>query len=94
MATPQPQVGTRQEDAAQLLRVARQGPLWLVADARRASHIDHRPMIRLILTSAAALFLVSCTAKTENPSGTVNTPAAPAAATTDTSAKFELGKNV
>ncbi len=49
-------------------------------------------MNRLITTSAIALFLIGCTAKTETPSGTGNTPAA--AVATDTSAKFELGKNV
>lgn len=49
-------------------------------------------MNRLITTSAIALFLVGCTAKTDSPSGAGNTPAV--AAATDTSAKFELGKNV
>ena len=49
-------------------------------------------MNRLITTSAIALFLIGCTAKTETPSGTGNPPVA--AVATDTSAKFELGKNV
>jgi hypothetical protein len=46
----------------------------------------------LLISVTIALFLIGCTAKTENPSGAGNTPAA--AVATDTSAKFELGKNV
>jgi PBP1b-binding outer membrane lipoprotein LpoB len=48
-------------------------------------------MNRLITTCALALFLVGCTAKSE---GTTPAGNMPAAAATDTSAKFELGKAV
>jgi len=48
-------------------------------------------MNRLIVTGAAALFLVACTAKeSTTPAG--NTPAA--AVATDSKAVLELGKNV
>lgn len=48
-------------------------------------------MTKLITASALALFLIGCTAKTENPSTPGNTPAAVA---TDAHTKFELGKPV
>ena len=49
-------------------------------------------MIKLIATGACALFLIGCSgepAKTGN-----ETPPAKTAAATDTSAKFELGKDI
>lgn len=51
-----------------------------------------RTMIRLIAAGACALFLIGCSAEPAGNTGGQSTPALSVA--TDTSAKFELGKDI
>jgi PBP1b-binding outer membrane lipoprotein LpoB len=59
----------------------------------RRHSFQRETMIRLLVTGACALFLVGCTGKTETPTPSGNTPAAPAVAT-DTKTVFDFGEEI